>query len=64
MNQGAAEATALFDWVEVSGEVVAAPAGDADAPPGFGRVRAAAGSPAASHVRLPGGAVMRERRPR
>ena len=47
VNRGAAEATALFDWVEVSGEVVAGPAGDADAPPGFDRVKAAAGSPAA-----------------
>ena len=47
VNRGAAEATALFDWVEVAGEVVAGPAGDADAPPGFDRVKAAAGSPAA-----------------
>ena len=61
VNRGPAEATALFDRVEVSGEEVAATAGAADAPPGFDQVSAAAASPAANHLRLPGGTVMRDR---
>ncbi|WP_419938349.1 Ig-like domain-containing protein [Candidatus Palauibacter sp.] len=64
VNRGAAGATALFDWVEVSGEEVAATAGDAGAPPGFDQVKAVAGSPAANRVRIPGGADRLDRRPR
>ena len=64
VNQGTIDATAVFESVEVSGEEVAATAGDADAPPGFDQVKAAAGSPAASSVRLLGGAVTRDEKPR
>ncbi|WP_419163332.1 Ig-like domain-containing protein [Candidatus Palauibacter sp.] len=64
VNRGATGATALFDWVEVSGEEVAAMAGEAGAPPGFDQVKAVAGSPAANQVRLPGGVDRLDRRPR
>ena len=49
VNRGAMDATALFDWVEVSGEEVAATSSDADTPPGFDQVKAAAGAPAAPY---------------
>ncbi|MCZ0933709.1 MAG: Ig-like domain-containing protein [Gemmatimonadetes bacterium] len=64
VNQGAIDATAVFEWVEVSGEEVAATAGDAGAPPGVDQVKAAAGAPAANRVRLPGGVEVLGRRPR
>ena len=64
VNGGTVDATALFAWVEVSGEEVAATAGDAGAPPGVDQVRATAGSPAANRVRLPGGVEVLDRKPR
>lgn len=53
VNRGAINLTALFDWVEVSGEEISADvASGVDAAQGADRVRALAGAPAASQVRL------------